>query len=119
CDAAAPSIRGPLIPGDEEDPVGSELAEQGRHHTREVAIAGPDGAVVRVVAEIRGDECEGRKPALLEVPLEPLVADHVRAAGAVIPDAAEVHEGVVLLRVGAVLAALEAGARHALHVRLP
>src|SRR5712692_2938712 len=117
--AAAPGIRGALVPGQEQHAALADRPEERRHQPLEKPIAGRDAAVVGVVAEVGRDPGELRKAPPSEVTGELRQRHDLRAARGVVHDVVEVQERVVLLGVQARRRSGEARRGHALHVGLP
>ena len=107
--------------GHDEDRAPRELRapQQRRQEPPQPGVAGRDGAVVHVVAEVRRDERKGRQPAAREVAGELRQRDDTAKACPARDDVAKVEERHVLLRVAPVGAARVAGARQPLGVALP
>ena len=97
--AAAAGIGLALVVGQNEEPVRADLPQERRHQVAEEAVAGPDRAVVRVVAEVGRDPHERRQAALAEILAQVPEPDDAVAPPTRRADPVVVHERVVLLRV--------------------
>ena len=87
------------------------LGHPGVHHRR--------GAVVPVVAQVRRDPDERGRAGAVQVLRQPVVGHDSLAPRRIVGQVRDVHERIMLLRVGTGRDAPVAGHRHGLHVGLP